>query len=77
MTTIEIELPDDIAESARAAGLLTQAAITRLLAEAIRRAHAGTPQRGAAEDLRGLAADLKLGRFTWDEWKPWRDEGRP
>jgi hypothetical protein len=77
MTTIEIELPDDIAESARAAGMLTQPALTRLLAEAIRRAQSGTPERGAAEGQRGLAADLKLGRFRWAEWKPWRDEGRP
>ena len=37
MTTVEITLPDQLAEEARRAGLLTQEAIERLMREAIRR----------------------------------------
>lgn len=37
MTTVEITLPDQLAEEARRAGLLTQDAIERLMREAIRR----------------------------------------
>lgn len=37
MTTLEITLPDQLAEEARRAGLLTQDAIERLMREAIRR----------------------------------------
>ncbi len=33
--------------------------------------------RAAAEGLRRLAKELKLGRFDWEEWKKYRDEGRP
>ena len=40
MTTIEIELPDATAQAARAAGLLTPQALTRLLNEAIKRREA-------------------------------------
>lgn len=37
MTTVQIELPDQLAEEARRAGLLTKEAIERLMREAIRR----------------------------------------
>jgi prevent-host-death family protein len=33
--------------------------------------------REAAEGLRSLAKELKLGKFDWEEWKKYRDEGRP
>jgi prevent-host-death family protein len=33
--------------------------------------------RKAAEGLRSLARELKLGPFDWEEWKKYRDEGRP
>lgn len=36
MTTIEIQLPDDLAQDAQAAGLLTADAIERLLRERLR-----------------------------------------
>lgn len=37
MTTVQIELPDELAAEAKRAGLLTQDAIERLMREAIRR----------------------------------------
>lgn len=37
MTTIEIQLPDELAQDAQAAGLLTPDAIERLLRERLRR----------------------------------------
>lgn len=37
MTTIQIQLPDDLAQDAQAAGLLTPEAIERLLRERLRR----------------------------------------
>lgn len=27
--------------------------------------------------LRKLAKEMKLGNFDWDEWKSYKDEGRP
>lgn len=30
----------------------------------------------AAEGIRALARDIKLGAFEWEEWKQYRDEGR-
>jgi hypothetical protein len=42
MTVIEIELPDDMANAAREAGLLETAVLERMLAEAIRVAPAET-----------------------------------
>jgi prevent-host-death family protein len=32
--------------------------------------------RKAAEDLRALGRRLNLGKFDWEEWKRYRDEGR-
>ena len=32
--------------------------------------------RAAAERIRERARAAKLGRFDWDEWKAYRDEGR-
>lgn len=32
--------------------------------------------RAAAERIRRLAKELKLGPFDWAEWKRYRDEGR-
>ena len=40
MTTLQIELPDDTARAARAAGLLTPQALDRLLNEALRKREA-------------------------------------
>jgi prevent-host-death family protein len=38
----------------------------------------GTEQaRLAAQRIRDLAEVMNLGRFVWDEWKGYRDEGRP
>lgn len=31
----------------------------------------------AAAALRALASAAKLGAFNWEEWKTYRDEGRP
>jgi prevent-host-death family protein len=31
----------------------------------------------AAQRIRDLAKAMKLGPFDWDEWKRYRDEGRP
>jgi len=33
--------------------------------------------REAAKRIRERAKKLKLGRFDWDEWKTYRDQGRP
>jgi prevent-host-death family protein len=33
--------------------------------------------RAALEHMRERAQQRKLGRFDWDEWKIYRDEGRP
>jgi prevent-host-death family protein len=33
--------------------------------------------RDAARRLREQAKAMKLGRFDWEEWKKYRDEGRP
>jgi hypothetical protein len=48
MTTLQIELPDDTARAARAAGLLTPQALDRLLNEALRK-------REAANSLLSIA----------------------
>lgn len=48
MTTLQIELPDNIAQAARAAGLLTPQALDRLLTQALRR-------REAANSLLSIA----------------------
>lgn len=45
MTTIQIQLPDDLVQDAQAAGLLTPDAIERLLRERLRR-QAGDALRG-------------------------------
>lgn len=36
MTTVQIDLPDELAQNAQQAGLLTSAALERLLADALR-----------------------------------------
>jgi len=33
--------------------------------------------RQAADRIRERAKRLKLGRFDWEEWKAYRDDGRP
>ena len=33
--------------------------------------------QAAASNIRERAKTLKLGWFRWDEWKEYRDEGRP
>ena len=40
MTTVQVTLPDELAQQAKAAGLLTPEAMERLLAEALRRRRA-------------------------------------
>ncbi len=43
-------------------------------------AHAGFDQakaKEAAMRIRDRAKKLKLGAFDWEEWKAYRDEGRP
>ena len=32
--------------------------------------------RAAVRSIRGLAKEMKLGRFDWKEWRQYRDEGR-
>jgi len=32
--------------------------------------------RKAMEDLRAIGRRLNLGKFDWEEWKAYRDEGR-
>lgn len=39
-------------------------------------AHDRTAAIAAAEGIRALAKDVKLGAFDWEEWKQYRDEGR-
>jgi len=51
MTVIQVDLPDETAKAARAAGLLTPAALERLLKEAMR--------RQAANSLLELARDVQ------------------
>lgn len=48
MTTLQIELPDTMANAARAAGLLTSQSLERLLADALRK-------RAAADALLRVA----------------------
>jgi prevent-host-death family protein len=33
--------------------------------------------RQAGRRIRALAEEMNLGPFDWDEWKRYRDEGRP
>jgi prevent-host-death family protein len=33
--------------------------------------------REAGRRIRELAKEMNLGRFDWEEWKRYRDEGRP
>lgn len=33
--------------------------------------------RAAARRIRELAREMNLGPFDWEEWKRYRDEGRP
>ncbi|HEY3826356.1 MAG TPA: type II toxin-antitoxin system prevent-host-death family antitoxin [Bryobacteraceae bacterium] len=33
--------------------------------------------KAAMRRMRARAAALKAGAFRWQEWKAWRDEGRP
>jgi len=50
MTTIEIELPDEVAQRAKIAGLLSATAIRQLLEDALRR-RAGRALLAAAREL--------------------------
>ncbi len=51
MTTIEIELPDELAQAAREAGLLTPESLDRMLTEAIRRRQAGDALLAVADRI--------------------------
>ena len=33
--------------------------------------------RAAAKRIRELAQEMNLGKFDWEKWKRYRDEGRP
>jgi prevent-host-death family protein len=33
--------------------------------------------RRAADEIRVLAREMNLGPFDWEEWRRYRDEGRP
>jgi len=39
--------------------------------------HDADRARAAAQRIRARAASLKSGTFDWQEWKSYRDEGRP
>jgi hypothetical protein len=52
MTTVQLTLPDDLAQQAKAAGLLTPEALERMLAAALRRRQAG-------EELLKVAARIE------------------
>ena len=54
MTTMELNLPDDLAQRAKNAGLLSDSAIQRLLEEAMRR-EAGRQLLSMAERLHAAA----------------------
>jgi hypothetical protein len=54
MTTIEIELPDELVQRAQSAGLLSDGAIRQLLEDAIRR-RAGRALLGVARRLQDAA----------------------
>jgi prevent-host-death family protein len=43
----------------------------------IREAHNVDEARAAAQRLRDRAKKMGHGRFDWEEWKRYRDEGRP
>ena len=49
--------------------------VARLVA--FRGAPGSDQARWAAERIRDLAKAMKLGPFDWNEWKQYRDEGRP
>ena len=51
MTTIQIELPDAIAQAAHAAGLLTPQALDRLLSSALRRQQAADYLLAVADEV--------------------------
>ncbi len=57
MTTVSIDLPDATAEAAQAAGLLTPAALDRLLSNALRKRQAATYLLGIADEV--AAAGVK------------------
>lgn len=57
MTTVEISLPDELAQRARREGLLSDTAIQQLLEEAIRR-QAGRALLWAALDMRAAAVPV-------------------
>lgn len=52
MTTLKLNLPDELAQRAQSAGLLTDAAIQKLLEDAIRR-EAGRSLLNVAQQLHG------------------------
>jgi prevent-host-death family protein len=42
-----------------------------------RRVYDPEKARAAIEEMRKLAHEMNLGPFNWEEWKAFRDEGRP
>lgn len=63
MTTVQVNLPDALAEAARDAGLLTSEALERLLSEALRRRRAANELLKVADHL----ADAGVPPMTMDE----------
>ena len=39
--------------------------------------HNSETAREAVKRLRSLAKEMQLGKFHWEEWKSYRDTGRP
>jgi post-segregation antitoxin (ccd killing protein) len=65
MTTITITLPDDLAKQAKAKGLLSSTALTRLIGEAIHAEDFDPRLRGAVNPLA-----FKRGRIVGDVVSP-------
>lgn len=43
----------------------------------VQHGHDTAAARAAVDRIRTLAQTMNLGPFDWDEWKRYRDEGRP
>jgi len=75
MTVIEIELPEETAAAARAAGLLTPAALESLLKEAIRR-QAGERLLELAREVQAAGVEPMTMEEINEEVKAYRRERR-
>lgn len=75
MTELLVTLPDELAQRARSAGLLTDGAIQRLLEEAMRR-EAGRKLLSIAEDLHAAGIEPMSDEEIFAEVKAARAERR-